>query len=311
MVVRRFCAGEEVIHGLQIPSKLCLVLAITLFLSCTQRTTSPGATPFRVTTKLDVAMVVLPGGEFLMGSSQGRPDESPQHKVQVTSFAMDQYEVTQQQFAALELPDPSQFKSPDRPVEQIRWVSAAEYCNERSQAEGLEPCYDPVTLECDFSASGYRLPTEAEWEYAARAGSIQDGAQAATPQQLKSYACYAGNSKLKTDPVGSKRPNDWGLHDMAGNVAEWCHDRYGEEYYAHSPMLDPRGPTDGEKRVMRGGSWKSSAEACRFAAREGRVAGFTDACFTGNTLGFRCVRRLTPQEQLRLQPTGTRASEGH
>lgn len=258
------------------------------------------AKTIEITKKTDVEIVLIPGGDFLMGSDNGDADEAPRHKVVLSPFAMDKFEVTQAQFTALEMPDPSQFKSPDRPVEQIRWLNAAEFCNERSKAEGLEPCYDEVTFECNFDASGYRLPTEAEWEYAARAGVDADRPLGNAPPKLRSYACYAGNSKNKTDPVGQKKPNAWGLHDMLGNVAEWCQDVYSESYYQQSPANNPSGPTSGDKRVMRGGSWKSSEASCSVTARQGCVAGFTDACFTGNTLGFRCVRRLSPDELDRL-----------
>jgi len=248
-----------------------------------------------------VAIVLLPGGQFTMGSDVN-DDESPPHAVRVAPFAIDQYEVTQQQFVQLELPDPSHFKTADRPVEQVRWLDAALYCNARSKAEGLTACYDEVSFRCDFTATGYRLPTEAEWEYAARAGTETDYFFGRAARDLARYACFAGSAKQKTDPVGHHRANPWGLYDMLGNVAEWCNDVYAADYYRDAPAVDPRGPAAGDKRVMRGGSWKSSAAACRVAARQGRVAGFTDACFTGDTLGFRCVRRLSDAERQRLLP---------
>ena len=284
---------------------MLIALSTLVLVSCTKRNPADRARqelkPIEVVSQAGAALVLIPGGEFQMGNNDGRPDESPAHTVSVSPFAMDKFEATQGEFAALELPDPSQFKSPDRPAEQIRWVAAAEYCNERSSAEGLEPCYDAATLECSFEASGYRLPTEAEWEYAARAGTDDQDTVATASQRLKTYACYAGNSAGKTARVGSRRPNRWGLHDMLGNVAEWCNDIYGESYYSESPRDNPRGPSDGDTRVIRGGSWSSSGAGCRVSCREGRVAGFTDACFTGNTLGFRCVRRLTADELSRLQ----------
>lgn len=280
--------------------------ALILGLPACQRQEGTSQSPrlaetIEITTKTDVPMVLIPGGPFLMGSDKGNPDEAPRHNVVLSPFAMDKFEVTQTQFAALELPDPSQFKSLDRPVEQIRWMNAAEFCNERSKGDQLEPCYDEVTFECNFDASGYRLPTEAEWEYAARAGVDADLPMGNAPPKLRSYACYSGNSFNKTDPVGQKKPNAWGLHDMLGNVAEWCQDVYGESYYQQSPSDDPRGPTSGDKRVMRGGSWKSTEASCSVTTRQGCVAGFTDACFTGNTLGFRCVRRAAPEELERLR----------
>ncbi len=257
--------------------------------------------PIEIVTKTGVTMVLIPGGTFTMGSASGAEDEAPPHEVTLTGFAIDKFEVTQEQYAALEIPDPSHFKDPKRPVEQVRWSDAALFCNLRSVEEGLEPCYDEITFECDFAASGYRLPTEAEWEYAARAGADTDFSFGGSPAKLKSYACYAGNSKKKTDPVGTKKPNAWGLHDMHGNVAEWCHDVYQADYYQHSPANDPRGPADGKKRVLRGGSWQARDGACRVTARMADVPGITDACFARDTYGFRCVRSyLTADELKRL-----------
>jgi formylglycine-generating enzyme required for sulfatase activity len=282
---------------------LAVLFAAPLLASCTNSgaaSSNSSVEPVSITTASGVEMVLLPGGEFMMGSSGGNADERPRHRVKVSPFAMDKYEVTQQQFAAMELPDPSHFKDPQRPVEQVRWSDAALFCNERSRREGLEPCYNEATFECNIEASGYRLPTEAEWEYAARAGADTDYDFGSSPQALKSYACYAGNSKLKTEPVGEKKPNGWGLCDMYGNVSEWCQDVYGETYYAESPDEDPRGPAEGKKRVLRGGSWKSSGEACRASIRQADVPGITDACFARDTYGFRCVRRLTPDELKRL-----------
>lgn len=238
-----------------------------------------------------------------MGSDAGG-DESPQHSVTVAAFAIDRFEVTQQQLADMQIPDPSHFKAPDRPVEQIRWVDAALFCNARSKAEGLTACYDEVTLVCNFEATGYRLPTEAEWEYAARAGTETDYFFGDTTRDLARYACFKGNARQKTDPVGHHRANPWGLYDMLGNVAEWCNDVYAADYYANSPADDPHGPDNGDKRVLRGGSWKSSAASCRVTARKGQIGGFTDACFTGDTLGFRCVRRLTDAERRQLAHSG-------
>jgi formylglycine-generating enzyme required for sulfatase activity len=285
---------------------LCGVLPLA---SCTNTSSGGGSgstvEPIEISTPSGVQMVMLPGGEFFMGSSggdAGDADESPRHTVRLSPFAIDKFEVGQDEYAALELPDPSHFKGENRPVEQIRWSDAALFCNERSRREGLKPCYNEATFKCDFEASGYRLPTEAEWEYAARAGADTDYDFGSSPKALKNYACYAGNSKKKTDPVGQKKPNGWGLNDMYGNVSEWCHDVYGETYYQSSPGDDPRGPETGEKRVMRGGSWKSSEAACRASLRQGQFPGITDACFVRDTAGFRCVRRLSDEELKSISP---------
>jgi formylglycine-generating enzyme required for sulfatase activity len=241
-------------------------------------------------------MVEIPGGWFSMGSRRGGPEEKPIHKVWVDSFLMDRYELTQQEYAKLVIGNPSRFKEPRHPVEQIRWSEAILYCNARSLAEDLPPCYDEETGQCDFQADGYRLPTEAEWEYACRAGTTADYFFGRGGRSLKDYAWYRENANQKTHPVGQRRPNPWGLSDMYGNVAEWCNDRYGSDYYKHSAPRNPRGPADGAKYVMRGGAWNSSASSCRSAYRTGAAPGsFADACFARPDIGFRCVRRLSGQ----------------
>jgi formylglycine-generating enzyme required for sulfatase activity len=249
-----------------------------------------------ITTAGGITMMLIPSGTFSMGSDTGEADERPRHEVTLSAYAIDKFEVTQDQFAALELPDPSHFKDPKRPVEQVRWSDAADFCNLRSLEEGLDPCYDELTYECNFDASGYRLPTEAEWERAARAASTGDRPVENAKEPIGGFACYAGNSRKKTALVGKKKPNAWGIYDMQGNVLEWCNDFYGEDYYEASPPRDPRGAADGKKRVLRGGSWNASAGACRVSARFADAPGLTDACFARDTYGFRCVRKLTAEE---------------
>ena len=156
---------------------------------------------------------------------------------------------------------------------------------------------DEETARCNFEADGYRLPTEAEWEYACRAGTTGEYPFGNDPRRLKSYAWYAANSGKTTHPVGEKKPNPWGLYDMLGDVAEWCNDVYDPGYYKRSPEENPRGPEEGEKYVLRGGAWNSKAEACRPSYRVGEDPGFQDACFSLDAIGFRCVRRA-PAELL-------------
>jgi formylglycine-generating enzyme required for sulfatase activity len=256
--------------------------------------------PVEITSKSGVKMRLIPGGEFIMGSSSGAEDETPPHRVTVSGFAMDVFEVTQDQYAAFEWPNPAHFKDPRRPVEQVRWSDAALFCNERSRREGLDPCYDEVTFECHFDASGYRLPTEAEWEYAARAGTETDYDFGNDPRELQSHANFGKTSNGRTGLAGMKKPNRWGLYDMCGNVYEWCHDVYDPAYYAASPGTDPYGPASGEKRVLRGGAWNSSPVACRAPARYSDAPGITDACFARDTYGFRAVRPLSPEEETGL-----------
>jgi len=247
-----------------------------------------------ISTRSGIEMVRIPAGWFRMGSRNGRDDERPVHEVWIDAFLMDRYEVTQEGYGRLVLGNPSHFKGPRRPVEQISWADAALYCNKRSRAEGLEPCYDEATAKCDFRADGYRLPTEAEWEYACRAGAGTDYHFGPDPRPLEKYAWYKRNSDKTTHAVGQKKPNRWHLFDMHGNVAEWCNDVYGKGYYAESPSENPRGPADGERYVLRGGAWNCSADACRSACRVGEAPGFQDACFARDAIGFRCVRRAPP-----------------
>jgi formylglycine-generating enzyme required for sulfatase activity len=247
-------------------------------------------------------MALIPAGKFNMGSESGNADEQPKHEVLISSFLMDCAEVTQEQYDKFALGNPSHFKGSKLPVEQISWADAALYCNARSRAEGLTPCYDEQTAECNFAANGYRLPTEAEWEYACRAGSTADYGFGNDPRSLKDHAWHADNAAKKTHAVRQKRPNAWGLHDMHGNVAEWCNDRYSEQYYASSPPENPPGPNDGERYVLRGGAWNCRAEQCRSSSRAAEDPGFQDACFARDAIGFRCVRTTPPATGSPTQP---------
>ena len=251
----------------------------------------PGAAPAIVTTASGVEMVLVPAGTFEMGSPDGKADEAPVHAVRVDAFLMDRTEVTQEQFAKLEMPDPSHFKDPKNPAEQVNWPQAVLFCNRRSEAEGLRPCYNEETVACDVQATGYRLPTEAEWEYACRAGTVAGYSFGSDPRKLGEHAWFAENASRKTHPVGRKRPNPWGLFDLHGNVAEWCNDVYDKAYYAKSPPANPRGPADGKLYVLRGGAWATGAERARSSARLGENPGFADACLARDAIGFRCVRR--------------------
>jgi formylglycine-generating enzyme required for sulfatase activity len=279
------------------PAWFAVALVARLFAGCDQggqpsqpdESSTPAAKT--ITTTTGSRMVFIPAGEFIMGDNRGDDDEKPAHKAQVSAFYMDTFEVTQKAYESLMEKNPSKTKGPDKPVEQVDWYHAVLYCNLRSLKEGLKPCYDAKTLACDFGAAGYRLPTEAEWEYACRAGTQSKYAFGDDPAKLRTHAWFSANANQTTHPVGQKPPNPWGLYDMAGNVAEWCQDIYNERYYQQSQSQDPHGPSAGNKRVLRGGSWRTSDEGCRSSARNSETPRFADACFGSDAYGFRCVKR--------------------
>ncbi len=210
-----------------------------------------------------VGLVRLPGGTFAMGCSPGDAecydDEKPAHEVTVSPFWLDATAVTQAAFQAMMGANPSHFSGcPTCPVDSVTWDEARSYCEK----------------------SGKRLPTEAEWEFAARGGKT-----AARYGDLDAIAWCAENSDNKTHPVGQKKPNGYGLYDMLGNVWEWCADWYDERYYASSPAVNPKGPSSGKRRVLRGDSWRTPAAATRASDR------FWDSPDVRYySFGFRCAR---------------------
>ena len=234
--------------------------------------------------------VLVVVGSFRMGSEDGEDDEKPEHEVAVSDFLMGKYEVTQRLWQEVMGENPSNFRGcPDCPVEQVGWHNAVEFCNALSAREGLVPCYNSSGegITCDWTANGYRLPTEAEWEYAAGGGSSGRTNSAGTDseEELVKYAWYGANAGRKTHSVGLLSPNRLGLYDMGGNVFEWCWDWYQEDYYSSSPRDNPKGPSSGSYRVLRGGSWANTANRARVAGRYGSSP--------GNRIvnsGFRLVR---------------------
>lgn len=233
-------------------------------------------------------MVLVPGGTFVMGDKD-EPD-APPHEVTVSPFYMDKHLVTQAQYQKAMGDNPSRWKAETNPVESVRWSDAVKFCNARSKLEGLEPCYNLETWECKYDANGYRLPTEAEWECACRAGAKTAYFFGDSPAQLADYAWFETNSGGHPQPVGQKKPNPWGLYDICGNLWQWCNDFYGVEYYTQSPEKDPRGPKEGDTKVVRGGAWKFSGDNCRCGYRYNENPGYVDVCFGYDIYGFRCVR---------------------
>ena len=226
----------------------------------------------RITNSVGMTFVRIPAGSFMMGSDNGDSDEKPVHRVKISrSFYIQTTEVTQAQWKAVMGNNPSRFKGDNLPVERVSWNDAQEFIKRLNRKEG---------------GSKYRLPTEAEWEYAARAGSTGAYCFGDDKSRLGDYAWYISNSGNKTHRVGAKKPNRWGLYDMHGNVWEWVQDRFGS--YSSSPSTDPSGPSSGTDRVDRGGGWSASAGHCRSANRVRGEPGLTD-----NDLGFR-VARVAP-----------------
>ncbi|MCL2155795.1 MAG: formylglycine-generating enzyme family protein [Leptospirales bacterium] len=256
-------------------------------------------------------MVRIPAGTFVMGS----PTDETQHSVTLTTgFYMSKYLVTQEQYFAVMGTNPSSFSSSPatgenqakRPVERVSWYDALVFCNKLSDAEGLTPAYsingstDPAdwgtvptssnstwnAVAMVSGANGYRLPTEAQWEYACRAGTTTEWFHGNVETGLGDYAWYSSNSGSKTHEVGKKLPNAWGLYDMHGNVWEWCWDWYSSSYYDTSSSLsDPVGPVSGSYRVLRGGYWSADASYLRSASRSSGAPGSRSLY-----LGFRVVR---------------------
>jgi formylglycine-generating enzyme required for sulfatase activity len=230
-------------------------------------------------------MLLIPAGTFTMGDSAISTD-APPHQVSLSAFYIDKYLVTQELYEKVMGLNPSKHKNAKNPVERTQWTEAVRFCNKCSELDGLTPCYDLSSWECNFDANGYRLPTEAEWEYASRAGNGGKYCFGDAESDLPQYAAQG-----KPQSVGQKRPNYWGLYDVHGNVWQWCNDRYSDTYYSESPAENPRGPATGDKRVLRGGAADSPAEKCRVAYRHKEVPRYGDACFGVDYYGIRRVRK--------------------
>ncbi|HAN76648.1 MAG TPA: sulfatase [Bacteroidales bacterium] len=235
-------------------------------------------------------MVFVEGGTFNMGSTEGDPDEKPIHKVTLSSYYMDTYEVTSADFAAF-LNENGNKKEGD-----VLWLdiededSPIQFVNGEFVAKvGYEK--HPILEISWYAANSYakwmgkRLPTEAEWEYAARGGKASKNLVYAGSNNIAEVAWYDENSDSDTREVGLKKPNELGIYDMTGNVWEWCSDWYDEMYYKTAPELNPKGPETGKYRVLRGGAWVSIAKECRVQARD---FGYRHDAFYLN--GFRCVQ---------------------
>ena len=264
-----------------------------------------------------IDMVKINGGTFMMGSPGGEPNRGTnetQHSVTVSGFYMSKYQVTQGLYEDIMGYLPSSMisstygKGDDYPVYYVTWYDAVEFCNKLSVVEGLDEVYaitgitrhddgyiTAATVDVDWSKNGYRLPTEAEWEYACRAGettAFNWGTDKITSDQANFYASSSlyngspsGEYRATTTEVGSFSPNAWGLYDMHGNVWEWCWD--WNSTYPSQPETDPTGPDSGSHRVMRGGGWFHDGQYLRSAYRYYDCLPFDRF----NHLGFRVARR--------------------
>jgi len=256
-------------------------------------------------------MVQIPGGSFEMGSNSGNSLEQPVHTVTLGSFYIGKYEVTQEQWIAVMGDNPSRFTdSPasgevqsKRPVENVSWYDALVFCNKLSMIEGLSPAYyisestDPAdwgsvptdtnstwdAVEVVDGSNGYRLPTEAQWEYAARGGNGSPGNYTYSGSNTVDDVAWHGHGG--THEVGKKAPNGLGLYDMSGNVYEWCWDWYSPGYYSSSPANDPMGAASGSARMFRGGCWGNSTGVSRSTFR-----GYSYPGGRYSNVGLRLVR---------------------
>ena len=269
-------------------------------------------------------LILVEGGSFFMGSEDGSYGEQPVHTVKVSSFYMGKYEITNQEVVdvfthgiesgALYV-DATTVKNnygdkqkllaldseycqiiysrgklsvlpgkEDYPVIYLNWYGAVVFCNLLSEIRGYEPAYDLSDWSCNFTTNGYRLPTEAEWEYAAKGGNNHDSYTYSGSNTVGDVGWYEDNSGWETHPVGGKIPNSLGLYDMSGNVWEWCFDWHAD-YYSISSLVDPEGPDSGSYyRVIRGGSWGFDTHGLRCADRSGQLP-----AFAGWSDGFRVV----------------------
>lgn len=237
--------------------------------------------------KLSCEMIAVKGGTFIRHCYFEADDWD--EEVAVGSFEIGKYPVTQELYESVRGINPSEFKGKKLPVESVSWYDAIEFCNDLSCKDGLKPCYSiglNSQIKCDFTANGYRLPTKAEWEFAARGGNKSKGYVYAGSNDIDEVAWYESNSNGQTHIVGQKKPNELGLYDMSGNVNEWCWDWliYNDRFHSIENDIDSRSRQDGKVHYVRGGSCfdppaEVKARFCRDPAE-----------FNKSNVGFRLVR---------------------
>lgn len=231
-----------------------------------------------------IEMVFVEGGTFEMGSEEGESDESPVHDVILNSFYIGKYPVKQAEWVEIMGENPSAEEGDEMPVTDISWYDCVEFCNQLNEINGYEACYEIDREEVKWlrNKRGFRLPTEAEWEYAARGGNESIGWEYAGSDDAEEVAWFDDNSEGELQDVGLLEPNDLDIYDMSGNVGEWCWDWYDD--YPDKKKKNPLGPKDGSSRVIRGGNWEESVEYCRVACRS-----LAAPASRSSNLGFRLV----------------------
>jgi len=251
-------------------------------------------------------LVYVEAWTFSMGDAigDGFYDELPKHRVTIPSFYIGRYEVTQIEWEKIMGCNPSGFKGDTLPVESVSWYDCVEFCNKLSRKEGLTPVYDidksrqdsnnqasedklKWIVTADWSANGYRLPTEAEWEFAARGGKESRETKYSGSNNLSDVAWFKDNTDNTTQPVGQKQPNELGIYDMSGNVREWCWDWYNRSYYKNSGSTNPLGAERGSSRALRGGSWYLDSYPSRITLRD---SNYPD--YKSNGVGLRFCRSM-------------------
>lgn len=222
-----------------------------------------------------------------MGSVNGNSNEKKVHQVTVDSFLIGKYPVTQELWQSVMGTNPSNLKGAKRPVESVNWFDAVDFCNRFSEMDGWQKVYSRrgEHLEFNLKATGYRLPTEAEWEFASRGGLMSKNFLFSGSNAIDEVAWYWGNSGNMTHEVGTKQCNEIGICDMSGNVWEWCWDWFSDSSYNSETQLNPTGPKTGTNHVLRGGSWSSGAWGCTVTNR------YSDNAISRfYRFGFRLVR---------------------
>lgn len=244
-------------------------------------------------------MVKVEGGTFAMGCGRNDSpcdkDEKPVRQVTLSTFMMSKYEVSTYEWKQYAKENGIQLAATDwkandnLPITNITWLQAIKYCNWLSTKQGLTPAYTQRggQYACDFNANGFRLPTEAEWEFAARGGNKSKGYKYAGADDMQNISWNKANSKGQPHPYGTKLPNELGIFDLTGNVWEWCWDWYNPDYYKFNETKDPKGPINGEKKISRGGSWDSTPS---YARTSNRMNTYPDTTYP--FYGLRLVRSV-------------------